>query len=413
MPFLYGLLLFRRIRGFEERGRALEKTGRATIDRPRGKVVWIHAASVGEMLSVQPLVDRILAQNTDVHCLITTVTVTSARLVRRRNNPRILHQYMPLDNYVWVKRFLEFWKPDAVIWVESEIWPEALHQVKAAGINLVMVNGRLSANSAKRWAMAPKFIRKIMSYFEVMLAQTAQDASRLASLGGQPIEAGNMKFAVPPLGHDAQAFKALSAAIGARPVLLFASTHAGEEVIAADVYQILSQNMPDLLVMVMPRHPDRGEDIAQIFKERGINFAQRSAGHEIGRDTQIYLADTLGEAGLFYRLAEYAFVGNSLITIPGGGHNLLEPAHLDCVILHGPHMWNFPEIEAALQSCGGSVLVNDPEALAEAVLRLAGDEGARQALKAAARQYVEAQSAVLEHVCTHLRPIMAKVGVTI
>lgn len=412
-PFLHLLLLLRRLQGLEEKGHVLEKTGRATLPRPAGKIVWIHAASNGEMLSSLPLVHKILSTNSDTTCLITTVTVTAARLARRQNSARIIHQYAPLDHPVWIDRFIDHWNPDAVLWVESELWPTTLGELHDRNIPLAMINGRLSDRSARRWGKLPQTIHTVLSWFDVALAQTAGDAARLQSLGANALQAGNIKYAAAPLTVDGDQFKALQAQIGTRPTLLLASTHAGEEEIAAQVYQTLSIQYPHLLVIIMPRHPRRSDDIMDMLAQRKLSVARRSVGDTITPDKQIYLADTLGEAGLFYQLCPIAYVGNSLITDPGGGHNLLEPAHMDCAILHGPHMWNFSEIERDLREAGGSITVRDADDLAAQTATLLQNPAQRQALADAALAFVQAQDRVLDDVAGHLRPLMNKAGISL
>ncbi|HEY8964494.1 MAG TPA: glycosyltransferase N-terminal domain-containing protein, partial [Alphaproteobacteria bacterium] len=278
-------------------------------------------------------------------------------------------------------------------------------------IPLAMINGRLSARSAARWSKMPKLISTILSWFDVVLAQSVDDASRLKSLGARAIPAGNIKYAAAPLAVDAQNLASLKTQINGRSIVLFASTHAGEEDIVRDVYKNLSEKHPNLLIAIMPRHPRRGDEIITLLSD--LNVARRSTGDAITPSTQIYLADTVGEAGLFYTLAPIAFVGNSLITDPGGGHNLLEPAHLDCAILHGPHMWNFPEIERDLRAAGGSVTVKDTNDLTAQIDALLKDSARRQALADAALAFVRTQDKVLDDVTEHLRPVMGKAGIVL
>jgi len=411
-PALYVLLAIRTAQGREEPDHVAEKRGIASLARPAGRLIWIHAASNGEMLSTLPLLRKILKANTDVTCLVTTVTVTAAELTRRQNNPHILHQYAPLDHPGWVARFMDHWKPDMVLWVESELWPATLSDIHDRRIPLAMINGRLSDRSARRWQKLPRTIGRIVSWFDVTLAQSTGDAVRLKSIGASAaVAAGNIKYAAAPLPVDATALAALQAQIGTRPVLLFASTHGGEEEIAVSVHQAITAQMPDLLTIIMPRHPGRGDDIMKTLA--GINAARRSIGEPITVQTQIYLADTLGEAGLFYKLSPVVFVGNSLITVPGGGHNVLEPAHMDCAILYGPHMWNFSEIEPALRRAGGSIMVQDAQDLAAQAAVLLRDETRRRALANAATSFVAAQDRVLDDVIHHLQPLFGRAEISL
>jgi len=409
VPFLWALLRIRAARGLEESSHIQERCGQADTPRPPGKLVWVHAASVGEMKSILPLVRHLLNKNDDLTCLITTVTVTAARLARRADHPRIIHQYAPLDRQKWMNRFLDHWQPSAAIWVESEFWPNMLSTVKARGIPLMLVNGRLSERSAARWGMAPKTIAHILGLFDLALAQSADDGARLRKLGARDIAiAGNMKYSGSPLLHDATALEHLRAQTGNRPVFLFASTHEGEEALAGRVYGSLKNKYPDLLGIVMPRHPSRGDSIAGQLDKDGVHVARRSLKQSIDASTQIYIADTLGEPGLFYRLCPIVYVGNSLFKQPGGGHNPIEPAQLNCAIIYGPNMWNFSEVSRHLTDVGGALMVRDERNLVAAVDSLLSDPAKAAKMAAAALDFVAAQNGVLDKVAGHLRPALSR-----
>ncbi|MBU6235000.1 MAG: 3-deoxy-D-manno-octulosonic acid transferase [Alphaproteobacteria bacterium] len=408
-PALWGLVHLRARRGHEEIKHIHERRGVASTPRPQGKLVWIHAASVGEMRSVLPLAQHLVATNPDLHCLITTVTVTAARLVRQSGIPRVMHQYAPYDHPGWANRFLSYWKPDCVFWLESELWPTTLAAIKARLIPLIMLNGRLSERSAARWARAPRTIKGVLGLFDLCLAQSAEDAARIKALGAaQVIVAGNMKYAGPPLGYDAAELQKLQAQIGARPVVLFASTHAGEEQFAVDAARALAPKHAGLLTMIVPRHPQRGGDIAVMLVQEGFSKAQRAKGEPITASTQFYIGDTMGEMGLYFRLAPIVFLGNSLINTPGGGHNPIEPAQLGCAILYGPHIWNFAEIEKDLRLAGGSLIVRDQQGLEAALDELLRDSYKREAMGRAARSFIETQNSVFENVLAQLRPYLKR-----
>lgn len=409
---LIALIWVRSKRGLEEDSHSCERKGAATIARPAGTVLWVHAASVGEMQSVMPLIKKLLADNAALTCLVTTVTVTAARLVRRLNNSNIIHQYAPFDHPRWVDAFLDHWKPDAAIWVESELWPNALFAAKARGIPMLMVNGRLSVRSAVRWGKARGAIADILNVFDVCLAQSDGDAKRLTSLGAKNVVvAGNMKYSGAPLPCDAAQLADLRTRIGVRPTLLFASTHDGEEMMALRAYQALAAKHPGLLVVVMPRHPARGDAIAATFDAQGATVARRSQQQDIMPGTQIYLADTLGEPGLFYRLSPVVYVGNSLISQPGGGHNPVEPAQLGCAIVYGPHMWNFTEIDYDLRRTHAAMMVRTEQELWAAFDMLLNDPGKTAAMGEAARRFVGEQNGVLDKIATHLRPALSRAGI--
>lgn len=413
VPLLGLLLWVRAMRGHEETSHLRERRGISALPRPSGKLVWIHAASVGEMRSVLPLAQSLLEKNPDLTCLITTVTVTAARMARRAELSRLVHQYVPYDHPAWIARFLYHWQPDAVLWVESELWPNTLAAIKERRIPIAMINGRLSAKSAARWKRVPKTIRHILSCFDLCLAQSEEDAERIKSLGAARVAiAGNMKYAGKPLPYDAKELDALQSQIGTRPTLLFASTHAGEEEMAVTVHDALKARHEGLLSIIMPRHPKRGEDVAAVVDKGGFSRAIRSKGQPIGSDTAFYIADTLGEPGVFYRLCPVVFLGNSMVSIPGGGHNPIEPAQLGCAIVYGPHMWNFAEIEKDLRIAGGAVMVRDIKNLQKELDALLRDGDKRHAQAEAARAFVETQNGVLQNALGLLRPLLerAKIG---
>lgn len=410
---LYALVRVRAMRGREENAHIHERFGIASLPRPSGKMIWVHAASVGEMKSVIPLLQKLLADNADLHCLLTTATVTAAKLVRALKNPRIMHQYAPLDRPAWVERFLDHWQPDAAVWVESEFWPVALQTVKARNLPLMLVNARLSDRSAKRWAMLPKAIASLLGLFDVVLTQTDEIAVRLKSLGAKhAVAAGNMKYATAPLPCDTTALEVVRAQITGRPVLLFASTHDGEEALAIRAHKRLSSDYPNLLSIILPRHPSRGDAVSDFLKKEGVVFARRSYNQTIDASTQIYLADTLGELGLFYRLSLIAYVGNSMHTQPGGGHNPIEPAQLGCAVVYGPSMFNFAQIDRDLRKAHATLQVADEAALTETLGRLLRDNAEIKRLADAAQAFVVAQNGVLNEVLAHLRSGLVRAGIS-
>ncbi|MEK7246413.1 MAG: 3-deoxy-D-manno-octulosonic acid transferase, partial [Pseudomonadota bacterium] len=322
-------------RGKENRVRFAERLGRPARARPEGRLVWVHGASVGESLSILPLVARIVetaARPTQV--LVTTGTVTSARLMGERLAPGAFHQFAPVDLPGPVRAFLDHWRPDVAVWVESEFWPNLLSETHAREIPMALIQGRISDRSYATWRKMPGLIRRLLEGFSVCLGQSAEDALRLGQLGARaPACVGNLKFMAPPLPADERDMTRLRASFGERPVWFAASTHPGEDEMVAKAHRALEGRHPGLLTVIAPRHPERGEDVAARLKELGFRLVRRSAGEVPGPDVEIYLADTLGEFGLFYRLARAAFIGKSLV--PEGGQNPLEAARLGCPILFG------------------------------------------------------------------------------
>lgn len=403
---LIGLYLGRRrAAGKEDPERFPERLGQASVERPVGVVVWIHATSVGESLSALPLVERLLLRRPGIHVLVTTGTVTSARLMAERLPERALHQYVPVDRPGAVRRFLDHWRPDLALWTESEFWPNLVAGTQARGIPMVLVNGRMSDRSYRRWRHLRGLIRPLLAGFALCLAQSGRDGQRLTSLGAVDVRvAGNLKTAAAPLPAGHAAMETLRTALGGRPLWLAASTHDGEEALVAAVHKSLSAAHPDLLTIIVPRHPERGEAIAQELRGKGLTVARRAAKVTVGRDTEIYVADTMGELGLFYRLATVVFVGGSLV--PHGGQNPLESARLDCAVVHGPHMTNFAAFTAAFADADAARQVADGDGLRETVGELLGDPRECARLATAARAVAEAEASVLDTVEIAIAPLV-------
>lgn len=400
----------RRRAGKEDPLRAGERLGHAARPRPAGPLVWVHAASVGEANSVLVLIDRVLDLAPTSTVLLTTGTVTSAELMGRRLPARAIHQYVPVDLPGAVDRFLDHWRPDLVLWIESEIWPNLLAGVRRRGIPAALVNARMSARSFARWRYAPRLVRGLLATFRLVLAQTEGDAERLRGLGAAEVACvGNLKFSAAPPPVDPAQLDALRDACEDRPLWLFASSHPGEDAIAAGVHADLTARLPELLTIVAPRHPHRGPDIAALLQARGLSVARRAEGALPQAGHAVYVADTLGELGLLYRLAPVVCMGGSFI--PHGGQNPVEPAQLGCAVVYGPHMWNFAEITHQLEAAGGAVPVADAADLLATVDRLMTDEDARAAVVAGARGVTEHNRRVVDRALDALAPLLAQAGV--
>lgn len=383
------LLLRLRLRaGKEDPARLRERTGRAGRARPEGRLLWIHGASVGESLSVLPLVDRLRAQSPALKILVTTGTVTSAKLMAERLPAGAVHQFVPVDHPRFVRGFLDHWRPDAALFVESEFWPNLLVETRRRVSFLGLVNGRVSPQSFEEWKGKPQSIRFLLSQFDLVIAQDRQNAERLAALGGRAVSSfGNLKNAAGPLPGDSLEEARILAKLDRRPFWLAASTHPGEEEAIFAAHKALQAEMPGAALFLAPRHPDRGADVAALAAAAGLVARRRSKKEPIDPDTDVYVADTLGELGLFYRLSNVAFVGGSLVE--KGGHNPLEPARLSSAILHGPHVFNFVETYAGMRAAGGAGLVRNDRELAAAVKRLLADDKTRFAMAEAARAAAE------------------------
>jgi 3-deoxy-D-manno-octulosonic-acid transferase len=401
---LIGLYLQRRkAKGREDPVRLPERLGHAGHPRPEGKLVWCHAASVGEAVSVLPLLERFDLEHEGWRVLLTTGTVTSAKLVEERAQAGLIHQFVPVDRPGAVNRFLDHWQPDLAIWVESELWPNLIRQTKARGIPMALLNGRMSAKSANGWRRWPRTIQALLGAFDLILPQTTEDAARFMRLGALHVEVrGNLKGAAPPLPYDAGELRQLQAIVGSRPCWVAASVHPGEDEVVAAVHELLISEIPDLLTIIVPRHPHRGQVWAETTLAH-LNPQLRSRGD--WPDGQIYIADTLGELGLFYRLASVTFVGGSLVEI--GGHNPLEPARLGAAILLGPYIFNFAEVCQTLRAAGGAYHVQDAQSLAKAVWALLDDPPLRAQMIDAAARVAVSETQVLDQVLAALEPLIA------
>ncbi len=392
-------------RGKEDRARFQERLGQAGLPRPDAALVWVHAASVGESLTMLPLVEALLSKHPELRVLVTSGTVTSASLLAERLPQGAFHQYVPVDRATYVNAFLDHWRPDLVLWAESEFWPNLTTLAAGRGIPMVLVNGRISPESFARWRRWPGLARRILASFRLCLAQADIDAERLNHLGaGQVVTAGNLKFAVPPLPTDIGEFERMGAMIGSRPHWLAASTHPGEEALIWQAHKRIAELHPGLLTMIVPRHADRGAAVAEELAALGARIARRAGGDGITGETDVYIADTMGELGLFFRLAPVSFMGKSLIDL--GGQNPIEPARLGSAILFGPHMWNFPDVSTRLVAAGAAETVSDAGALGIAVARLLDDPALCRRRADAAIAVAEAEAGVLDNVLGHLEPLL-------
>jgi 3-deoxy-D-manno-octulosonic-acid transferase len=405
-PALRLWLEARQRRGKEDPLRLGERMGVASRARPPGAVIWMHAASVGEALSVMPLAAALRARWPAVSIVFTSGTVSSARLMAERLPAGCIHQYAPVDVPAWVDRFLDHWRPGAVLWIESEFWPNSIAAIRRRGLPLALVNARLSPKSFERWRLAAPLIRPPLDAFAPCLAQDETIAARLVALGGRAVSClGNLKFDAEPLPADAEELARLQSALAGRPAWLAASIQPGEAPAVIAAHQALAARHKDLITLVVPRHPQRGADIAEVARSAGLTAARRGAGTLPDAATDIYLGDTLGELGLFYRLAKPVFIGGSLV--PHGGQNPLEAARLDTALVLGPQMFNFPEVTSVLLAAGGAEQIADAAALAPAIDRLLGDPALVAQRAQAARAIADSGRGTVERVLKALDPLLA------
>jgi 3-deoxy-D-manno-octulosonic-acid transferase len=399
-PLAPVLLRQRAARGKEDWARLNERLGVAGVARPRGKLVWLHGASVGESLSALPLIEKLKDSAT---VLVTSGTVTSAAMMGERLPAGALHQFVPLDTPKAVARFLDHWQPDIGLFIESDLWPNLLLEAMARGVKLALVNARISANSAERWMWARRSVNVILAAFDMVLAQDQEIAERFQNLGARNVEVvGSLKADAPPLPVDEDALAAMRQAVDGRPVLLAAQTHPGEDETLLPAHDLLRRQFPDLLTILVPRHTGRGADLEMLCGSR--TFKRRSAGGRITSQTAIYIADTMGEMGLFYRLAPFCFLGGSLV--PLGGHNPLEPATLKCAVLAGPHTRSAPSAYDAIFAAQGFGRVASSTDIAREAARLLADPAAAAAAGAAAAQGAATLAGAVDRTVAHLKKLL-------
>jgi len=403
-PFAGVLIAHRARRGKEDLGRSGERKGFAARPRPLGPLVWLHGASVGETVSLLPVVARLCEKAINV--LVTSVTLTSAEILAQRLPPGALHQYAPFDLPLFMRRFLDHWRPDLALFAESELWPNAILESRRRGLPLGLLNARMSERSLARWRRLPRTIAALTGCFDLCLAQTELDAERYRFLGAYAVSvAGNLKYDVPAPPADRVELASLKGMTAGRPVVLGASTHAGEEAILARAHGELAGRFPGLLTVIVPRHPQRGEQAAADVRAAGPRVALRSRGLQPDRACDVYVADTVGELGVFYRLTPIVFMGKSLV--PHGGQNPIEPAKLGAAILHGPYVENFAEVYAALDHSGGARRILDGTALADAFAELILDPKGLRAMTRAAGLAVATLSGAVERTMGALEPYLS------
>lgn len=409
-PLAPRLLDARARQGKEDPVRVDERLGLTTVARPAGDLVWLHGVSVGETLSLLPVVERMRRQRPDLTVLVTSGTLTSAQLMASRLPAGVIHQFAPVDAPGAVAAFLDHWQPSLAVFVESELWPNLILEARRRGVKLVLASARITEKTVEGWRRFPGAAREILSAFDRILPQDETSAARLHSLGARIDGHVNLKLSGEAPPHDAAAFTRLSAAIGDRPVVVAASTHDGEEIA---IVRALDKLADRLCLILVPRHPARSADIATALTRDGYRFARRSQGHEPDRDTDLYLADTLGEMGLFLRLADVVVMGGSFSAAlekpPVGGHNPLEPARLGKPAVTGPDMSNWAAVTDALVEAGGLAVVPAPWDLPAVLAPLLADAGAARAMGERGRRAAAEAGSGLDRLWKTLAPLLPAV----
>lgn len=407
-PLAGPALNWRVTQGKEDPVRLDERFGFASRERPPGRLIWMHGASLGETLSLLPLVERYIQRGAEV--LVTSGTVASAQLLCARLPAGAFHQYIPLDAPKFVERFLDYWRPDIAIFAESELWPNMVSALRGRGVALVLANARISRQSAERWSRLPGAARKIFGALDLCLAQDSENAARFIGLGAPYVRiGGNLKYDVPPPPADPARLSEFNGAVGSRPTWAAVSTHEGEEELILDAHCEIAKQIPALLTVIAPRHPERGAQIVALAQARGLRAALRSRDGDPRPDTAIYVADTVGELGLIFRSVGLVFMGKSLAA--GGGQNPIEPAKLGCAVLHGPHVDNFAEVYGVLGAAKAAARVNDADALARAVQYLLSDPKRMRRMGRAGVEAVEKLGGASRGIIDAVEPFIAQMAI--
>lgn len=404
-PFFY-VLLWRRVnRGKEIPERIGERLGKPSQPRKKGTYLWVHAASVGESLMILPFIEKISQAYPSFHFLMTTATASAARLLEKRLPSGVVHQFLPIDQPYWVERFLSYWEPSLILWAESEFWPSLFLGIRKRKIPLFVINGGVSQASLQKWRFASSLIRETLQATTLCFARSVLQFSRLQALGAPRLKTlGNVKFSVSPLKYSQKEFQAFKNHIGSRPVWVAASTHEGEEREILKAHQIIKQSFPNLLTILVPRHPSRTpfvlKELEALYPADRLMVRSHKSLPTV--QTEIYMVDTIGELGLFYSLAPVCFIGGSFI--PQGGHNLIEPLQLGCIPLYGPHMENFQEVLDVLQEEWFGV--RNGEELASKVLVLLGSQKIHEQYLMRMKNILKKQEEMGEKIIQTLSPYL-------
>jgi 3-deoxy-D-manno-octulosonic-acid transferase len=408
VPLAPALIKRRLKQGKEDPARVGERRGLSQDVRPHGPLVWIHGASVGEVLAAAALIERL--RDLNLRILLTSGTVTSAAVVAKRFPPDVIHQYVPYDSPRYVARFLDHWKPSLALFIESDLWPNLILAGAVRRVPMVLINGRMSPRSFPRWRRMYGTISALLSRFDICLAQSKTDAERFSALGSRDVvTTGNLKLDVPAPPADPAKLERLIAMTRGRPIIVAASTHPGEDEMLVAAHRNLVGFFPQLLTVIVPRHPDRGSSISGMITASGLKPALRSRDEPLAAATDVYVADTMGELGLFYRLSPIVFMGGSLIR--HGGQNPIEAIKLGAAIVHGPHVFNFADVYEALDGRGGARQADTQEALVKQLGLLLAEPTVRDKMQRAGSGVVEELGGALDRTMTALEPYLMQLRI--
>lgn len=408
-PFLKVYLFFRVLRKKEDKNRLNERFGKALIQRPKGDIIWVHAVSVGEANSALILIEEILKTHPKISILFTTTTLASAGVIGKKIldfNGQVIHQFFPLDSYKIVKEFFAFWKFKAVIFIESEIWPNMLYESKRLEIPCFLVNARISKKSFKKWNFAKKIGFNVFDYFDKIFVQMREDKESLEKLTKkESLFYGNLKSQAPVLKYNLKKLEELKSQIGDRKFWLAASTHKGEEDLILKVHKKLAEVFPDILTLLVIRHPYRSQEVRQLIEGENFKSATRSKGEKITSQTKFYIGDTMGEMGIYYKMAHFTFLGGSLLEI--GGHNPFEPIKLDCAVISGRGVFNFKEIYDKLESQKACVMIDDVDEIFNAAKNFIEDKKLSSAIAKKAFDLTEKSDNIARKIILKINEIVS------
>lgn len=368
-PFIWLYVHYRRLKSLDDQNRFKERFGIPSIARPNGRIVWFHSASVGETLSLRSFVNEWHLRYPEDNILITTTTITAAKIVKDQFQNVATHQFVPFDIKLWVNRFLNYWNPDQAFFVDSELWPNILYTCNQRNIPLILLNARLSDRSYKRWKKVPILAKSLLNQFKLCLAPGAETEERLKSLGAINVgRMANLKFSVPPLPINQTYVDYFSPFFDQKHVWIAASTHPGEEELIFNVHKILKEKLPNLLTIIAPRHPHRANTLAKMASTQNLVFPTlASALSEFAQNSDGLIIDEIGQLGTFYTLSNIVFMGGSLV--PHGGHNPIEPIHFKKPVFYGIHMHNFREVCQVLEQTD-SLTLKDEKQIVETLYKL-------------------------------------------
>lgn len=402
-PLIVLIIIYRIYKKKEDRVRVGERFGFASKARPKGKLLWIHAASIGETISALPFIDA-CNKELDYKILLTTGTVTSARIAKKNLPKNVIHQYVPIENYFAIRKFLSHWQPQLAVFIESEFWPCLAHEASKI-CKVISLNTRISDSAYKNWHSFRALFKAILSCFTAFMPQSLEDKAKLENLGFKNVKyIGNLKYSVPNLPCDLNELSDFKNQIKNRIVVLFASTHAGEEEIISKVYNKVQDPNKSLLIVIVPRHPIRSNQIYDYLQQNGYESILLSENKPITNTTEFYIIDEIGKLGLFFRIAPITVMGGTFVKV--GGHNPIEAARLKSAIIIGPHAYNFKEICNDLKKAHAAIFVKNSDECIKAIKTLWQDKNSYNTYVENASALVRKKERILEDVIAYIKKIL-------